>query len=729
MAEWIYVRRLGYMLPSNGEGAASVPLLMVEPVSFVYNYLAPVPLNAPQVPVLDTSTMEAYPGGIYTTPFCCALEPLDIADVLNFTLLPSFLTRLEQVLAASEVKQRLSLNAHVETVRRAITASSSSMDCNYQRLETLGDSMLKLVTSTMLFVAHPGDHEGLLTSRRENLVSNAHLFVLATRMSLAESIISLAFAKREWRLPGQGWKRLRNVPTKWICTPAGSYERAPSKIDAAKLAKEPHKERVVQTREIIAERPLSEKTVADIIESLLGAAVLDGGIEGALSAARALGVVDSKWAEWRQFGKVWNAGQREKKRRLAELRMHQLEYISMLKQTLLLLPSSNNKVESVTEQLGDMVLDTTDVNCSAPDANAGKDTPELLSGLSLAPSGWKSTVESILGYRFQDRALLVEALTHCSILDVDSASYQRLEYLGDAVLDYFVTKRYYDYRPELIPHRITLVKHVAVSNDVLALILVCNGLHKFLRNRSPTVSAVIADYEERLRAARQTVADVMSEDGNAPVVDSSYVYQNLPPECWNLVPAPKVLGDLLESLLGAVYVDSGMDCNVAQALYVHLIEPFLDRFVDSGKLTLNPVIQSQLICQAWGCQAFTWVSQANEDMSDFVNRSVCEFRIHGKVMVRTSGEGPRHAKFSAANQFIQLVGAATPNALDGDLTTLHGIESGGKTMAMLDGLMRSLCTCKEERLAKARAEEAKALVEAEEARARMEAEANADVPL
>ncbi|ORX70518.1 hypothetical protein DL89DRAFT_292180 [Linderina pennispora] len=737
MNEWSRNKRVRYMLPKEDEGAAGVPLLMVKPVDFSNNYLAPVQFHSPPVTVSEGPGLETYPDGIYTTPFCCAREPLGLTDVLNLTLLSSFLTRLEQVLVAFGVRQRLSLSAETETVRCAITASSSSMDCDYQRLETLGDSILKFITSTMLFVEHPADHEGLLTSRREHLVSNSHLFHLATRMSLAESIISLAFSKREWRLPGQGWKRLHDISTKWICTPAVENNRVLRKAVAAdpqekvedpdavtstgKASSEnkPHTAPRKQTRDIITERPLSEKTVADIIESLLGAAVLDGGIEGALAAACSLNVTDSRWTEWQQFGKVWHAGQREKKRRLAALHMHQLEYIASLKQSLLLLPSGTNDIEPLTHQLGEIMLDTTDVNCSAPDGSVDDGISGLLSSLTKAPAGWEAMAEHTLGYRFQDRAVLVEALTHCSMMDLNSASYQRLEYLGDAVLDYFVTKRYYNYKPELVPHRITLVKHVAVSNDVLGLILVCNGLHRFLRNQSQTVNAAIADYEERFWAVRQTVADAAAEDSSCPMVDSTDVYQNLPPECWNLVPAPKVLGDLLESLLGAVYVDSGMDCGTAQALYERLIEPFLDRFVDSGKLTLNPVIQSQLICQAWGCSAFTWVPLANEDTTDFVNRSVCEFQIHGRTIVHTRGEGPRHAKFNAACQFVHLVGAAAPNALDGNLATMHGIENGGKTMAILDELLKPLCRCKEERLARARAEE--------EAKASLEAEASAEI--
>jgi len=46
-------------------------------------------------------------------------------------------------------------------------------------------------------------------------------------------------------------------------------------------------------------------------------------------------------------------------------------------------------------------------------------------------------VESLLGYRVRNKAILLEALTHptCSA-DATTQSYRKLEFLGDAVLDF-----------------------------------------------------------------------------------------------------------------------------------------------------------------------------------------------------------------------------------------------------------------------------------------------------
>ena len=46
----------------------------------------------------------------------------------------------------------------------------------------------------------------------------------------------------------------------------------------------------------------------------------------------------------------------------------------------------------------------------------------------------------MLGYTFKDKSLVKEACTHPSWKEENSPCYQRLEFLGDAVLDLMVTE-------------------------------------------------------------------------------------------------------------------------------------------------------------------------------------------------------------------------------------------------------------------------------------------------
>ena len=49
-------------------------------------------------------------------------------------------------------------------------------------------------------------------------------------------------------------------------------------------------------------------------------------------------------------------------------------------------------------------------------------------------------MEGALGYTFRDVGLAREACTHCSWPDNGCPSYQRLEFLGDAIIDLGITR-------------------------------------------------------------------------------------------------------------------------------------------------------------------------------------------------------------------------------------------------------------------------------------------------
>eukprot|EP00227_Mantoniella_beaufortii_P020943 CAMPEP_0197600392 /NCGR_PEP_ID=MMETSP1326-20131121/33165_1 /TAXON_ID=1155430 /ORGANISM="Genus nov. species nov., Strain RCC2288" /LENGTH=362 /DNA_ID=CAMNT_0043167491 /DNA_START=237 /DNA_END=1322 /DNA_ORIENTATION=+ len=72
----------------------------------------------------------------------------------------------------------------VSLLLEAITADSCMEDASYERLETLGDSFLKYASSASLFMLHPGWHEGRLTIERSRLVSNANLQTAAEASGL-----------------------------------------------------------------------------------------------------------------------------------------------------------------------------------------------------------------------------------------------------------------------------------------------------------------------------------------------------------------------------------------------------------------------------------------------------------------------------------------------------------------------------------------------------------------
>lgn len=78
--------------------------------------------------------------------------------------------------------------------------------------------------------------------------------------------------------------------------------------------------------------------------------------------------------------------------------------------------------------------------------------------------------ERIIGHAFANRALLRTALTHPSYAaeHADADTYERLEFLGDAVLGFVVSEDVFERYPAAPEGELTLRKHHAVAGDALA---------------------------------------------------------------------------------------------------------------------------------------------------------------------------------------------------------------------------------------------------------------------
>ena len=76
--------------------------------------------------------------------------------------------------------------------------------------------------------------------------------------------------------------------------------------------------------------------------------------------------------------------------------------------------------------------------------------------------------EQRIGYKFSNRELLREALTHASGADHRLASNERLEFFGDAILGYVVCELLFERFPNLLEGDLTKIKSVVVSRKTCA---------------------------------------------------------------------------------------------------------------------------------------------------------------------------------------------------------------------------------------------------------------------
>ncbi|MCL2504188.1 MAG: ribonuclease III [Coriobacteriia bacterium] len=84
-------------------------------------------------------------------------------------------------------------------------------------------------------------------------------------------------------------------------------------------------------------------------------------------------------------------------------------------------------------------------------------------------SGKPALAEGILGHSFADRELLVRALTHPSATaDTTGESFERLEFLGDALLAAIIAEELYHRFPDLTEGGLTRIRVSLVSGSTLS---------------------------------------------------------------------------------------------------------------------------------------------------------------------------------------------------------------------------------------------------------------------
>jgi ribonuclease-3 len=90
-------------------------------------------------------------------------------------------------------------------------------------------------------------------------------------------------------------------------------------------------------------------------------------------------------------------------------------------------------------------------------------------------------IEQIIGYKFSNRALLAEAFTHASSVEMRAKSNERLEFLGDSVLSLVICRNIFDRSPGYLEGDLTKMKSMLVSRGTCARIARELGIHNLLK--------------------------------------------------------------------------------------------------------------------------------------------------------------------------------------------------------------------------------------------------------
>ena len=152
-----------------------------------------------------------------------------------------------------------------------------------------------------------------------------------------------------------------------------------------------------------------------------------------------------------------------------------------------------------------------------------------------------------------DETYYVLAFTHPSyngLAGTRHVDYERLEFLGDSLIGFIVSKLCFKYHPEMSQGDLSVLKAQFIKSESEASYCVKLGLDKFIKV-GPSLSAKIID-------------------------------------------SKNVLEDVFESFIGAIYLDLGYD-SVKKFIYEHIIPIIEDKtidFFDDYKSVLQELVQT-----------------------------------------------------------------------------------------------------------------------------------------
>lgn len=467
---------------------------------------------------------------IYMLPEALCVHPVPVCSMF----LPSVLMAVEQHIMTCSLRDifidRLDLQIDIPSLLQATTSSAVNPACNYERLEFLGDTILKLASTTRLFVSYPHKAEGELHTLRSAIVSNSALQAKAQSLGVHHFLNFSLETTASWSPPG------------W------DSDSKP--------------------------QPVHDKALADVIEAIAGVCFLRGSAEYALAGEKCPSLDSGEQCTETHYA-------------TAESEMTTKSIIQGYK--------AGSRFLQIITVFEDDEPTPHDILLSAIHAMhaPGSKPPEDTRSSSFPPDrrltnpckSWDNhlgIVENRIGYRFKRRQLLLCALTHASYAEAvgpdgyplmsSAESFQRLEFLGDAALDFCVSCYLFDRYPNLGPGDLTDLKSAVVSNEAFARISVRKGLDRFLYCKSGSLRKEVDRFVQLCAEEDKSTADGVAAE------DKIWLHER---------EAPKVLGDIFEAIAGAVLVDSGLE--MVWNVFMKLMEDTLRERADPSRFAMHPV--------------------------------------------------------------------------------------------------------------------------------------------
>lgn len=207
-------------------------------------------------------------------------------------------------------------------------------------------------------------------------------------------------------------------------------------------------------------------------------------------------------------------------------------------------------------------------------------------------------------HQFKRPELLAEALTHRSR---SGSNYERLEFLGDSVLNFVITRRLYDTRPKDNEGALSRLRSRVVRGETLA------------------------------RVARELKLGDHLRMGEGELRSGGYLRAS-------------VLADALEAVLGAIYIDGGLQA--CESVIHELFDPIVEALPDAESLK-DPKTRLQEWLQARGRALPDYVLVAEEGADHDKRFHVCCKLADNGLEYIAIGSSRRKAEQAAAREVLE----------------------------------------------------------------------------
>ncbi len=226
-------------------------------------------------------------------------------------------------------------------------------------------------------------------------------------------------------------------------------------------------------------------------------------------------------------------------------------------------------------------------------------------------------VEDRLGYRFNNPDLLRQALVHRSYLNENPGlglpDNERLEFLGDVVLSLIVAETLFRRFPDLPEGKLTRLRAWLVRTETLA---------RWARELDLGAELLLSRGEEQTGGRSR----------------------------------PSILASAFEAVLGAVYLDGGLDA--ARRVLLPFVERELEKLRDPDEV-LDPKTRLQEVAQARWQVTPSYVT-VHQSGPSHRRKFTVEVRLGDRVLATGQGYSKQAAEQEAARIALARLGADSP---------------------------------------------------------------------